>query len=418
MNRLAETLGLDPITIRLRNCLREGSEMSVQTPVPPGVSLPAVIERCALEAGWTRDGDRWVPPALDEDFGSLGRLPKSDAPVVLPVPGHRTGTSLPAAVRPDAAADPATIRRGVGFACGFKNVGFSFGAPEACAAIIELRGEAEIEEVVLYQAGAEVGQGAHTAFVQMAAEAVGVPPDRVRLIASDTAVTENSGSASASRLTFMAGNAIRGAAEIALHRWRSEERPAVGHYVYRPPRTTPYDPETGRSIPNFAYGYLAQCVAVEVDTETGEVRLLDVVSVNDVGRAVNPQLVEGQIEGAVVQAAGWTLLENFIVQDGRVLTPYLSSYLIPTVLDVPGRVRSIIVEHADPHGPWGARGVGEMPFLAVAPAVIAAVHDATGVWFHRFPLTPERVLRGLGRLGGTRGQRDAETRGREDGGTR
>ncbi|NOZ28509.1 MAG: molybdopterin-dependent oxidoreductase [Chloroflexi bacterium] len=374
MNKLAEKLGIDPITIRLRNCLREGSIAAVQTPMPKGVSLPAVIERCAREAGWRQEGDRWIPP----------EPPKPEAPVVL--------NSL------EAAAPPGVKRRGVGFACGYKNVGFSFGAPESCTAIIELRGGAEIEEVVLRHAAAEVGQGVHTALVQMAAEAVGVPPERVRLIVSDTAETENSGSVSASRMTFMAGNAIRGAVEIALQRWREEERPAIGHYVYRPPRTTPYDPETGRALPNFAYGYVAQCVFVEVDEETGEVRPLNVVSVNDVGRAVNPQQVEGQIEGGVVQAVGWTLLEDFIVQDGQVLTPHLSTYLIPTVADVPPRVRSVIAEHPDPLGPWGVRGVGEMPFLTVAPAIIAAVHDATGVWFDRFPLTPERVLRGLGRL--------------------
>ena len=381
MNRLAERLGIDPVTLRLRNCLREGSELSVQTPLPPGVSLPFVIERCAREAGWTREGDRWRPP-------------QPTAPAEPEV-----CNSLEAAARSE------TIRRGVGFACGYKNIGFSFGAPESCAATVELHGAAEIEEVVVRHAGAEVGQGAHTAFVQMAAEAVGVPPERVRLVVSDTAETENSGSASASRMTFMAGHAIRGAAEIALRRWRDEERPAIGHYVYRPPRTTPYDPETGRSTPNFAYGYVAQCVTVEVDTETGEVRLLDVVSVNDVGRAINPQQVVGQIEGGVVQAAGWTLLEHFITREGRVLTPYLSNYLIPTIVDVPARVRSVIVEHPDPRGPWGARGMGEMPFLVLAPAVIAAVHDAIGVWFHRFPLTPERVLRGLGALtGGEKGE--------------
>ncbi|GAB4564074.1 MAG: xanthine dehydrogenase subunit D [Anaerolineae bacterium] len=369
MNRLAEVLGLDPVTIRLRNCLREGSELSVQTTLPPGVSLPEVIERCALEAGWRRQGDRWEPPEAADPSTPL----PTDAP-------------------------PEAIRYGIGFACGYKNVGFSFGAPESCAATVELRGAAEIEEVIVRHAGAEVGQGAHTAFAQMAAEAVGVPVDRVRLIVSDTAQTGNSGSASASRMTFMAGNAIRGAAEIALRRWREEERPAIGEFVYRPPRTTPYDPETGRSLPNFAYGYVAQCVRVAVDVETGQVYVLDVVSVNDVGRAINPQQVQGQIEGGVVQAVGWTLLEDFITREGQVLTPYLSTYLIPTILDTPRRVRSVIVEHPDPRGPWGVRGMGEMPFLTVAPAVVAAVKQATGVWFTRLPLTPERVLRGLGRL--------------------
>jgi len=125
---------------------------------------------------------------------------------------------------------------------------------------------------------------------------------------------------------------------------------------------------------------------------------LEVISVNDVGRAVNPMLVQGQIEGGVVQATGYALLENFIQRDGYVLTSMLSNYLIPTVQDIPENVKSVILEYADPIGPYGARGMAEMPFLPLAPAVIDAVHQATGVWFFEFPLTPERVLRGLGRL--------------------
>jgi CO/xanthine dehydrogenase Mo-binding subunit len=196
-------------------------------------------------------------------------------------------------------------------------------------------------------------------------------------------------------MTFMAGNSIRGAAEQALAKWRQEERPAIGVYKYRPPATTPLDPRTGKSEPNFAYGYVAEAVSLEVDLETGQVRLLDVVCADDVGRAVNPQQVEGQIEGAVVQAAGYVVLENFIQDGGRVRTAHLSTYLIPTVLDIPDRVRSVILEYPDPIGPWGARGMGEMPYLPFAPAVVAALHDATGVWFTEFPLTPERVLAGL-----------------------
>jgi len=232
----------------------------------------------------------------------------------------------------------------------------------------------------------------------MAAEAVGVPLEKVTLVASDTATSRNSGSVSASRMTFMSGNAIRGAAEQALERWRAEERPACGVFQYRPPATTPLDPETGKSEPNFAYGYVAQAALVEVDTETGHVHLVDVVSANDVGKAINPQQVKGQIEGAVVQAAGYTVLENFVQKDGYVQTQHLSTYLIPTVLDIPERVQSQILEFSDPRGPWGARGMAEMPFLPLAPAVVTAVHDAIGVWIHEFPLTPERVLHALGRI--------------------
>jgi CO/xanthine dehydrogenase Mo-binding subunit len=232
----------------------------------------------------------------------------------------------------------------------------------------------------------------------MAAEALSIPVEKVQMVVSDTALTDNSGSASASRMTFMSGNAIKGAAELALEKWRLEERPVIATYQYRAPKTTPFDPQTGKSEPNVSYGYVAQAVTVEVDTETGHVRILDVVSTDDVGRAVNPLMVQGQIEGAVVQAAGYAILENFVQTGGFVQTQHLSTYLIPTVLDVPERVQSVILEYPDPRGPWGARGMAEMPFLPLAPAVIAAVHDATGVWIHEFPLIPERVLRGLGKI--------------------
>jgi CO/xanthine dehydrogenase Mo-binding subunit len=370
MNRLAETLGLDPVEIRLRNVLREGSLLSVGTPLPKGVSMPEVIEACAGAAGWQ---------VLSKE--------KDTARAVL------MSSSL---LRKPASA--AHLKRGVGFAASYKNVGFSFGAPEQCTAVAELHGAAEIEEVIVHHAAAEVGQGVHTVIAQAAAEAAGVPVEKVRLIVSDTAYTGNSGSVSASRMTFMAGNSVKGAVEAALTKWKAEERPAIATYNYKPPRTTPLDPQTGKSEPNFAYGYVAQAVAVEVDTETGIVRLLNVISANDVGQAINPLQVQGQIEGAVVQAMGYAIQENFIQKDGFVQTQHLSTYLIPTVLDVPEQIQPLILEFPDPIGPWGARGMGEMPFLPLTPAIIAAVHDATGVWYYEFPLTPERVLRGLGRL--------------------
>ncbi len=358
MNKLAERLGLDPVAIRLKNALTDDSLWSVGTRGPAGVTIRSVVERCAEESGWTRADGAWRP-----------------APRSQPRASH--------------------LKRGRGFACAFKNIGFSFGAPENCWARVEIHGDGQIDRVVVYHAGADCGQGAHTVFAQMAAHAVGVPVERVELVVSDTAVTGNSGSASASRMTYMAGNAIKGAAEAALQKWQNEDRPAVAEYVYRPPATTPFDPETGRCEPNFAYGYVAQAVEVEVDTETGHVRLVDVVCADDVGKALNPQQIEGQIEGAVVQAMGYALIENFVMQDGRVLTPHLSNYLIPTIMDMPERVKSVIVEHAEPNGPWGVRGMAEMPYLPLTPAIAAAIHDATGVWIDAFPYTPDRVLRAL-----------------------
>ena len=167
-------------------------------------------------------------------------------------------------------------------------------------------------------------------------------------------------------------------------------------YVPRP--TTAYDKETGASDPNITYGYCAQAAAVEVDMETGHIAVRRLVSVNDVGKAINPQQVAGQIEGAVAQAQGWTLLEEFKQKDGQVLTSRLSTYLIPTIADVADVVEPVILEIPDPQGPLGARGMAEMPFIPTAPAIVAAVHAATGVWINDLPLTPERVWRALRRV--------------------
>jgi len=361
MNKLAEKIGIDPVELRMRNLIQEGDLLSVGTPLPKGVTIQPVLERCAKAAGWVKSRKGW------EFFGSRVQTDK-EKPHIL---------------------------QGVGISCGYKNVGFSFGAPEKCTATIEIHGGSEIEKVVLRHAGAEVGQGSHTAFAQMTAQALNIPIEKVHLIVSDTAETSNSGSVSASRMTFMAGNSIRGAAKLALEKWEAEERPAIATFEYRPPETTPYDPETGKSEPNFAYGYVAEAVVAEVDTETGQIRLKKIICVDDVGQAINPQQVEGQIEGALVQAAGYAILENFIQKDGYVVTKTLSTYLIPTVLDIPEIVEPIILEYPDPIGPFGARGMGEMPYLPLVPAITDAVHAATGIWFDEFPLVPERVFRAI-----------------------
>jgi CO/xanthine dehydrogenase Mo-binding subunit len=367
MNRLAEVLEIDPVELRMRNVVREGSLLSVGTPMPKGVSMPKVIEACAEASGWSSTARGWEYQ-----------------------PGQ-IGFKLEQPAKPH-------LKQGIGFACAFKNVGFSFGFVDQCWATVELHGGAAIERVVVRHAGADVGQGAHTVMAQMAADALCVPLEKVYLDVSDTATSDNSGSTSASRMTFVAGNSIRGAAEVALEKWRAEDRPAIGRYQYIPPKTSMYDPKTGYADPNYSYGYVAQAVQVEVDTETGHVRILDVISADDVGKAINPQQIVSQIEGAVVQAAGYAVLENFSHQDGYIQTEHLSTYLIPTVLDIPDRVQSLILEYPDPRGPWGARGMAEMPFLPLTPALISAVYQATGVWFNEFPLTPERVLRGLGTL--------------------
>lgn len=361
VEKLAEALGIDPVEFRMRNLFHEGSIISMGSQLPAGVTIRQVVQKCAEEAGWAQGPDGWKKPEL-------------------------------------APSEDPNIRRGLGFACGYKNIGFSYGAPENCGAIIILEGNETIENAKLFHAGAEVGQGAHTTFAQIAAEALGLPLERLELHYSDTSNSLNSGSVSASRMTHMAGNSIIGAAKLALEKWGEGERPAVASFVYRPPATTPMDKTDGHCTPNFTYGYVAQAIFTDVNIQTGEVCLRDVISVDDVGKAINPTQVEGQIEGAVVQAAGYTILENWKKRDTKALTKEFSTYLIPTVMDIPDRTRSVILEYPDPIGPYGARGMGEMPYLPFAPAVVSAVHQATGIRFHRFPLTAERVLRGLGKL--------------------
>lgn len=361
--KLAEALEMDPVEFRMRNILHEGSLMSVQTPLTGNATIDKVSERCAEESGWQKNSDGW----------KLVDIPVQDKS------------------RPH-------IKRGIGFACGFKNTGFSFGYQENSWAKIEIHGESEIEKVIVHHGAAEVGQGAHTAIMQAAAEAVGTTYDKVEFFGEDSIIEGDSGSSSASRMTFMALNSVKGAGELALEKWQSEERPAIAEYKYLAPKTTPYDPETGKATPNVAYGHCAQVADLEVDTETGHIRIINMISTSDLGKAINPQQVVGQIEGGTIQTIGYALMEDFIHQGGYVQTAELSSYLIPTVLDIPENFKTVIVEYADPNGPWGARGVGEMMTVPTAPAIVAAVHNATGVWFDEFPLTPERVLRGLGKI--------------------
>jgi CO/xanthine dehydrogenase Mo-binding subunit len=149
---------------------------------------------------------------------------------------------------------------------------------------------------------------------------------------------------------------------------------------------------TTEGRPNYAYGYVSQAVEVEVNTLTGQVQVLKVISAHDVGKAVNRQQVEAQIEGCLAQAIGYALLENFQMRDGHVLTPYFSTYLLPTALDMPVEIVPVILELADPNGPYGARGMAEMPLVPLTPAVAMAIHDAVGVWVSQQPMTPERVL--------------------------
>ena len=356
VTRLAQALGIDPVEMRRRNIYREGSIEPTQRPLPPGVSALPVLERCVEEAR-TRSG-----------YGEPRQHP---AP-------H--------------------LRRGIGIACGMKNAGYSFGSREQATATVELSGEAELEHAEVRVGAADVGQGSHLILRQIAAEVLGLRLEQITMICDDSSEAPNAGSASASRMTLMGGRAVRDAALAAREQWGNTDDFRVRATVqYRPPATTPLDPVTGAGTPNYCYGYAAQAVEVEVNLLTGQVQVLRIISVHDVGKAINRQQVEGQIEGCLAQALGYTLLEHFQVHDGHVLTPYFSTYLLPTVLDMPAAVAPIILELADPNGPYGARGVAEMPLVPFAPAVASAIYDAAGAWLTALPMTPERVLAAIER---------------------
>jgi CO/xanthine dehydrogenase Mo-binding subunit len=363
VNKLAAALKMDPAEFRRRNIWHEGSRLATRSVLPPGCTAPQVLEEAA----------KWINHESRITNYELRHTPHATS-----LTASRTRTA-----------------HGSGLAVSFKNVGFSLGFPEHCHAWVELQGDTEIERALVGCVGAEVGQGTHQAMRQLAAEFLGIALDKVELISDNSDAAGSSGSSSASRMTFMAGNAIKGAAERALLDWQNEERPARAEFLYRPRKTTGYTPGTGEGDPHIAIGYCAQVADVAVDLETGHVTVKRLVSVNDVGKAVNPQLIEGQIEGAVAQSVGWTLLENFIQKNGKTVTPHLSNYLIPGVLDVVEEIVPVILEFPDPQGPLGVRGMAEMPFIPTAPAIGAAIHAATGVWLDELPYTPERVWAAL-----------------------
>jgi CO/xanthine dehydrogenase Mo-binding subunit len=296
--------------------------------------------------------------------------------------------------QPEGEPSPTSLG-GIGVASGYKNVCYSFGFPDKCTALIELYGDTSIDSAVVKIGIAEVGQGTLGVIGQVAAEALGIAYDRVQVVNEDSLEVPEAGSCSASRTSFMAGNAVKIACEAVLDAWNTGSRPAVAERTYRPRPTTMYDPETGVCDPHVTYGYGTQIAEVEVDANTGEVRLKKVWAAHDVGRALNPMHVEGQIQGAISQAQGWALLEDFVVEEGAIRTKSYADYLIPTVYDMPDEILPLVLEVADPQGPYGVRGLGEMPMLMLAPAILDAIHDATGIWFNKLPVTAEDMLMAL-----------------------
>ena len=304
----------------------------------------------------------------------------------------------------EARTDGARLASGVGLALAWHGAGFT-GSGEArmrSLASVELTDDGRIRVLT---AQTEMGQGTKTIFPQLVAEALGVELEEVELAPQDTSIVPDSGPTVASRTAMVVGGLIIRAAE-RLRATVEEQSGAPFAAAYRTAgplrvdeRFTPYPGEpfddkayTGDAYP--AFGWAACVVRVDVDLDTGEVAVRDCVAADDAGRIIHPVLAEGQVEGGTLQAIGYATIEEMKLVDGRYLNDRLATYLIPTALDAP-RIQSILVEKPFSGVPHGAKGIGELPMDVGAPAVVAAIHDATGVWIHDLPATPERIIAAL-----------------------
>ena len=269
---------------------------------------------------------------------------------------------------------------------------------------LHLHESGEIDWADLRAGAVEMGQGVHTVLQQFAADALELEPTQVRVAVVDTAVVPDSGSASASRLTYIVGNAVIEACRKAEAQRRQVLREETGedlisaehtYYAREKRPTTNFDPETGQCNPYISYSFGTQIALIEVDVDTGEVEVLKVWAATDAGRVINPQATFGQVAGGVHMGLGYALMEQFIQQDGQVRTGRLSEYFMPTIRDMPKELDSRNVEVPDPTGPFGAKGLGEITLVTTAPAILNAIHDAVGVRIPDLPATSEKVWRAM-----------------------
>jgi CO/xanthine dehydrogenase Mo-binding subunit len=359
MDKLADALDIDPVELRLLNALGPGDSLPTGQKVTGRLPVADVIRRAA---------------ALD--LPEPEELPRNP----MRLPGGSGNTTRGEGVR-----------RGVGFAVGFKNIGYSEGYDDYTAARVKLHADGSAE---VHCAAAEVGQGVVNVILQVARTELGT--NEVVLAPHTTATVGSAGSASASRMTWMAAGAVRDACRAALEeRERSGGRGEVDvERIYRHPRTTPLDPETGQVTgerAHVAYACAAMRVVAEVDVELGLTRVVWIGTAQDVGKAVNPQAVTGQIEGGTAQGLGLALMEEIQTKDGLITNASFTDYLIPTTLDMPPVV-SELIEEAEPDAPYGVKGVGEPPTVVSTAAVVAALRAATGRDLNRVPVKPDDIV--------------------------
>jgi CO/xanthine dehydrogenase Mo-binding subunit len=383
LNRLADALGLSPLEIRRRNVYQLGDTTPTGQVLRESVAGEEVLERAAEAAEFERLRTR-------HDAARLRRAGSG----AVPGSALRTGRER--------------VASGVGLALAWHGAGFT-GSGEvklASVASLELTAAGEIR---ILTASTEMGQGTKTIFPQLVADALDLPIDAVELAEQDTAYVPDSGPTVASRTAMVVGGLLikaaqrlRAAVEDATHgsfaaTYRDFARtsgPLRIDQRFEPYPDISFDDDTYRGDAYPAFGWAACVAQVDVELDTGEVHVRDVVAADDVGRVIHPVLAEGQVEGGTLQAVGYATIEEIRLRDGRYLNDRLATYIIPTALDAP-RITSILVEAPFSGAPHGAKGVGELPMDVGAPAVVAAIADATGVWITDLPASPERILAAL-----------------------
>jgi len=313
----------------------------------------------------------------------------------------------------------------------FYGIGYT-GLPNPSGANLELL---EDGTALLYTGCADIGQGSDTVLAQIVSEELGLNFNKVLVVSADTGRTPNSGPTSASRQTFISGNAALNAAK-SIRAILNEKASAllevnVGDLIFKEekiyvkidpdkhisllevikacnqdgiltfstgwfnPDTTSIDIETGEGKPYATYAYATQYAEVEVDTDTGEVKVNKLIAAHDVGKAINVQLVESQVEGGCIMGLGYALMEELILEKGIIANPNFKNYIIPTAHDIPSIISVNIVEDLEKSGPFGAKGVGEPALIPTTPAVINAISNALGIRFYDCPVTPEKIINAL-----------------------
>ncbi len=370
MDKLAAVLGVDAVELRIANAMRPGTRMPTGQVIREPAPVAELLERV-----------RAMPPPP------------------APVDGGRDPRELPGGVSNTTHGEG--VRRGVGYAVGIKNVGFSAGFDDYSTARVRLSVDAGELLVEVHTAAVEVGQGLVTVQAQIARTELGV--ERVAVRTADTQVG-SAGSSSASRQTYVTGGAVKAACEAVRERLPADPRmmtaaelaaligdDAIEETVeWHHRETYPLD-ENGQGDAHLQFAFSAHRAVVDVDLELGLVRVVELATAQEVGKAMNPQALEGQIEGGTAQGLGLALLEEVQIKDGRVLNASFTDYLLPTILDMPP-MRIEILEHPDPESPYGLKGVGEPPHISTPPAVVAAVRAASGRPLTRIPVRPEHIV--------------------------